>query len=66
MLMNWNGKKMVKYSEVIDKQVLTKIRESRIISIMVDEGTDINYHQNLSISIRYYNQDTGQCILALH
>ncbi|CAF1440220.1 unnamed protein product, partial [Didymodactylos carnosus] len=45
-------------SEVIDKQVLTKIRESRIISIMADEGTDINHYQNLSICIRYCNQDT--------
>ncbi|CAF3512118.1 unnamed protein product, partial [Rotaria socialis] len=47
-------------SEVIDKQILTKIRESRIISIMADEGTDINHHQNLSICIRYCNQDTGE------
>ncbi|CAF4580894.1 unnamed protein product, partial [Didymodactylos carnosus] len=47
-------------SEVIDKQVLTKIRESRIISIMADEGTDINHYQNLSICIRYCNQDTGE------
>jgi hypothetical protein len=38
-------------SEVIDKQLLTKIRESRFISIMADEGTDINHHQNLSICI---------------
>lgn len=57
MLVNWNVKKIVKYSEVIDKQVLTKIRDSRIFSIMVGEGTDINYHQNLSIFIRYCNQD---------
>ncbi|CAF2008246.1 unnamed protein product [Rotaria magnacalcarata] len=38
-------------SEVIDKQILTKIRESRIISIIADEGTDINHHQNLSICV---------------
>jgi hypothetical protein len=53
-------------SEIIDQQVLKKIRESRVISIMADEGTDINHHQNLSICIRYCNQDTGKCILALH
>ncbi|CAF5124080.1 unnamed protein product, partial [Rotaria socialis] len=53
-------------SEVIDKQILTKIRESRIISIMADEGTDINHHRNLSICIRYCNQDTGQYIIALY
>ncbi|CAF4791486.1 unnamed protein product, partial [Rotaria socialis] len=47
-------------SEVTDKQILTKIRESRIISIMADEGTDINHYQNLSICIRYCNQDTGE------
>ncbi|CAF4170764.1 unnamed protein product [Rotaria sp. Silwood2] len=47
-------------SEVIDKQILTKIHESRIISIMADEGTDINHHQNLSICIRYCNQDTDK------
>ncbi|CAF1572938.1 unnamed protein product, partial [Rotaria magnacalcarata] len=47
-------------SEVIDKQILTKIRESIIISIMADEGTDINHHQNLSICTRYCNQDTGE------
>ncbi|CAF3849716.1 unnamed protein product [Rotaria sp. Silwood1] len=45
-------------SEVIDKQVLTKICESRIISIMANEGTNINHHQNFAISIRYCNQDT--------
>ncbi|CAF4535849.1 unnamed protein product, partial [Rotaria magnacalcarata] len=53
-------------SEVIDKQILTKIRESIIISIMADEGTDINHHQNLSICTRYCNQDTGQYIIALY
>ncbi|CAF4995451.1 unnamed protein product, partial [Rotaria socialis] len=31
-----------------------------------DEGTDINHHQNLSICIRYCNQDTGQYIIALY
>ncbi|CAF4091810.1 unnamed protein product, partial [Adineta steineri] len=49
-------------SEVIDEKLLTKIRESRIISIMADEGTDINHHQNLSICIRYCDQDTGEPI----
>lgn len=63
--MNWNVKKIVKCSEVIDEQVLTRIHESIIISIMVDEDTDINYHQDLSIFIRYCNQDTDQCILTL-
>ena len=53
-------------SEVIDEQVLKRIRQSRFISIMADEGTDINHHQNLSICIRYCNQDTGKCILTLH
>ncbi|CAF1126357.1 unnamed protein product [Rotaria sordida] len=47
-------------SEIIDEQILRKIRESRVISIMADEGTDINRHQNLSICIRYCNQDTGE------
>ncbi|CAF0888494.1 unnamed protein product [Didymodactylos carnosus] len=47
-------------SEVIDKRILTKIRESRIISVMAHEGTDIDHYQNLSICIRYCNQDTGE------
>ena len=41
-------------------------RQSRFIFIMADEGTDINHHQNLSICIRYCNQDTDKCILTLH
>jgi hypothetical protein len=53
-------------SEIIDQQILTKIPEARIISIMADEGTDINHHQNLSICIRYCNQDTGQYIVTLN
>jgi hypothetical protein len=53
-------------SEIIDQQILTKIREARIISIMANEGTDINHHQNLSICIRYCNQDTGQYIVTLN
>ena len=53
-------------SEVIDEPVLKRIRQSRFISIMADEGTDINHHQNLSICIHYCNQDTGKCILTLH
>jgi len=52
-------------SETIDQQMLTKIRQSRVISIMADEGTDINHHQNLSICIRYCDQDTGEYFLAL-
>ena len=53
-------------SEVIDEQVLKRIRQSRFIFIMADEATDINHHQNLSICIRYCNQDTDKCILTLH
>ncbi|CAF3200795.1 unnamed protein product [Rotaria socialis] len=40
-------------SELIDKQILSKIRESRTISIMADEGTYINHYQNVSICISY-------------
>lgn len=46
--------------EIIDEQISSKIRQAKIISIMADEGTDINHHQNLSICIRYCNQDTGE------
>lgn len=47
-------------SEIIDERLLSKIRKSRIISIMADEGTDINHYQNLSICIRYCDEDTGE------
>ncbi|CAF3720962.1 unnamed protein product [Rotaria socialis] len=41
-------------SELIAKQILSKIRESRTISIMADEGTYINHYQHFSICFTSY------------
>ncbi|CAF4621379.1 unnamed protein product [Rotaria socialis] len=52
-------------SELIDKQILSKIRESRTISIMADEGTYINHYQNVSICISYYIIEVQESLLTL-
>ncbi|CAF4880233.1 unnamed protein product [Rotaria sp. Silwood1] len=46
-------------NEILEQNILNKIRQSRFISIMSDEGTDINRHGNLCICIRYCDQMTG-------
>lgn len=51
-------------NEVIEKNNLDQIRKARVISIMSDEGTDINRHGNLCICIRYCNQLTGEPVEA--
>ena len=45
---------------ILEKNVLEKIQQARVISIMSDEGTNINRHGNLSICIRYCDQTTGE------
>ncbi len=47
-------------SEILEKNILKKIQQARVISIMADEGTDINRHGNLCICIRYCDQTTGE------
>lgn len=47
-------------NEVLEKNILQKIQRARVISIMSDEGTDINRHGNLCICIRYCDQVTGE------
>lgn len=45
---------------ILEKNILQKIRQARVISIMSDEGTDINRHDKLCICIRYCDQVTGK------
>ncbi|CAF3338289.1 unnamed protein product [Rotaria socialis] len=47
-------------NNILEKNVLKKIQQARVISIMSDEGTDINRHGNLCICIRYCDQTTGE------
>ncbi|CAF4388677.1 unnamed protein product, partial [Rotaria magnacalcarata] len=45
-------------NDILEKNILKKIQQARVISIMSDEGTDINRHGNLCICIRYCDQTT--------
>lgn len=47
-------------NEILEKNILKKIQRARVITIMSDEGTDINRHGNLCICIRYCDQTTGE------
>ncbi|CAF1495296.1 unnamed protein product [Rotaria magnacalcarata] len=47
-------------NDILEKNILKKIQQARVISIMSDEGTDINRHGNLCICIRYCDQTTGE------
>ncbi|CAM4925383.1 unnamed protein product [Rotaria socialis] len=47
-------------NDILEKNILKKIQQARVISIMSDEGTDINRHGNLCICIWYCDQTTGE------
>ena len=47
-------------NQVIEDDILDKIRRARVIAIMSDEGTDINRHGNICLCVRYCDQSSGE------
>ena len=47
-------------SEIIERDLLIKVRNARVITIMSDEGTDINRHGNLCICLRFCEAVSGE------
>ena len=47
-------------NQVIEDNILDKIRRARVIAIMSDEGTDMNRHGNICICVRYCDQSSGE------
>jgi hypothetical protein len=47
-------------NQVIEDDILDKIRRARIIAIMSDEGTDVNRHGHICICVRYCDQSRGE------
>ncbi|CAM2704460.1 unnamed protein product [Rotaria socialis] len=55
-----HSSKLAATNDILEKNILKKIQQARVISIMSDEGTDINRHGNLCICIWYCDQTTGE------
>ena len=47
-------------NQVIENDIIDKVYCARVISMMSDEGTNINRHGNFCICVRYCDQSTGQ------
>ena len=47
-------------SEIIERDLLIKVRNARVITIISDEGTDINRHDNLCSCLRFCDAVSGE------
>lgn len=45
---------------VMEEKLLSKVRESELFSIMIDESSDVSVHQNLVVYIRFLEENLGR------